>query len=113
MSYDCPFCEMLDAHTSAWHRSWAAAVAFTPLSPVAPGHLLVIPRVHVADATTDPTVTGDVFAAAAELARDFPACNLITSCGAAATQSVLHLHVHVVPRVGGDGLSLPWTGRST
>jgi histidine triad (HIT) family protein len=77
---------------------------------VAPGHLLVVPRVHVADATTDPEVTAEVFAAAAELARDLRPCNLITSCGEAATQSVFHLHVHLVPRREGDGLALPWTG---
>jgi len=35
--------------------------------------------------------------------------NLITSAGKNATQSVFHLHVHLVPRVAGDGLSLPWT----
>jgi diadenosine tetraphosphate (Ap4A) HIT family hydrolase len=39
------------------------------------------------------------------------ACNFITSAGAAATQSVPHLHVHVIPRRDGDGLALPWTGQ--
>lgn len=38
--------------------------------------------------------------------------NLITSAGAAATQTVAHLHVHYVPRRTGDGLGLPWTGTS-
>jgi diadenosine tetraphosphate (Ap4A) HIT family hydrolase len=36
-------------------------------------------------------------------------CNLITSDGAAATQTVKHLHVHIVPRRDGDGLTLPWS----
>ena len=36
-------------------------------------------------------------------------CNLITSVGAAATQTVKHLHIHIVPRHEGDGLHLPWT----
>jgi len=36
-------------------------------------------------------------------------CNVITSVGREATQSVFHLHVHVVPRREGDGLALPWT----
>lgn len=35
--------------------------------------------------------------------------NLITSAGAEATQSVFHLHVHIVPRGENDGLALPWT----
>jgi histidine triad (HIT) family protein len=35
--------------------------------------------------------------------------NLITSQGAAATQTVMHLHLHLVPRTDGDGLKLPWS----
>jgi histidine triad (HIT) family protein len=46
--------------------------------------------------------------AAAELAT--PPCNIITSAGSDATQTVFHLHLHVVPRRAGDGLALPWTG---
>jgi histidine triad (HIT) family protein len=34
--------------------------------------------------------------------------NLVQSTGAAAFQTVFHLHVHVVPRYTGDGLTLPW-----
>ena len=34
--------------------------------------------------------------------------NLITSRGRAATQSVFHLHLHLVPRADNDGLALPW-----
>lgn len=41
------------------------------------------------------------------------AANLITSRGGAATQTVFHLHVHVVPREAGDGLALPWTPQQT
>ena len=40
-----------------------------------------------------------------------PSANLITSIGAAATQTVFHLHVHVVPRHEGDGLLLPWSNQ--
>ncbi len=34
--------------------------------------------------------------------------NLINSCGAAAWQTVFHLHFHVIPRYAGDPLALPW-----
>jgi diadenosine tetraphosphate (Ap4A) HIT family hydrolase len=41
------------------------------------------------------------------------AANFITSAGRDATQTVFHLHIHIVPRHAGDGLALPWTGQVT
>jgi diadenosine tetraphosphate (Ap4A) HIT family hydrolase len=37
--------------------------------------------------------------------------NIITSIGPAASQTVMHTHLHIVPRTEGDGLHLPWTGQ--
>ncbi|MFD5564972.1 HIT family protein [Kitasatospora griseola] len=93
---------------------WPDAIAIRPRSGgVNPGHLLVIPRAHVADVGSDPVVSAAVMARAAELAADLPAANVITSKGSAATQTVFHLHIHVVPRADGDGLPLPWTPQHT
>jgi len=89
---------------------WPETVAIVPLNPVTAGHLLVIPRAHVADALEDPIVTSTTMARAAEAAdRGRGGCNLITSVGTDATQTVFHLHIHVVPRRPGDGLLLPWS----
>jgi len=82
---------------------------FEPLNPVVPGHLLVVPEKHVRDAGDDPTVAAACMDVAATIAKRYKAYNLITSAGAPATQTVRHLHVHVVPRRDGDGLPLPWT----
>ncbi|MFC1435985.1 HIT family protein [Streptacidiphilus sp. N1-3] len=91
-------------------RAWPGVIAIRPRSGgVTPGHVMVIPTVHVADAGTDPAVTAEVMRRAAELMAEYPAANIITSKGAEATQSVFHLHVHVVPREAEDGLPLPWT----
>lgn len=107
---DCMFCRIVDGDAPAEIvASWDDAIAIVPLDPVTSGHLLVIPRTHVGDARTDPSVTGAVFARAAELAESLPDFNLITNAGAKATQTVWHLHVHVVPRRNCDGLPLPWT----
>ncbi|HET9144083.1 HIT family protein [Actinophytocola sp.] len=75
------------------------------------GHILVIPRVHVRDAADQPLVTAITMARAAELAKrlGYADCNIITNQGAVATQTVFHLHVHLVPRRAGDGLALPWS----
>lgn len=113
---DCVFCEIVAGRALAdiVMRS-ALTIAFRPLDPVTPGHLLVVPKTHVADATEDIDVTLAVARSAAALAAASKPCNLITSVGAEATQSVFHLHWHVVPRRAGDGLALPWSpaGAST
>jgi histidine triad (HIT) family protein len=108
---DCVFCAIAAGKaTAVIVREWPDALAVRPRSGgVHPGHVLVMPRVHVEDAGTDPDVTAAVMRRAAELMAEYPAANLITSKGEAATQSVYHLHVHVVPREPDDGLPLPWT----
>ncbi|GII63013.1 hypothetical protein Skr01_30980 [Sphaerisporangium krabiense] len=108
----CVFCAIIAGQAPATVvRRWADAIAISPDHPVAPGHVLVIPHAHVADVGVDPAVSAATMARAAELARRWPAVNVITSRGAAASQTVWHLHLHVVPRVDGDGLPLPWTPR--
>lgn len=109
----CPFCTRLaNGHFDAGDR-WA--VTFEPLHPHAPGHRLFIPRIHVTDALAHPEIAGQTmrYAATWAAARSLGPCNLITSAGAPATQTVFHLHVHLIPRGTGDGLtrSWPWTGR--
>lgn len=83
----------------------------TPINPVTEGHVLVIPFKHVSDASVNIHLTGATFRDAAEYARTkgIESYNLITSVGVAATQTVGHLHVHLVPRRDGDGLKLPWS----
>ncbi|WP_086710001.1 HIT family protein [Streptomyces antimycoticus] len=69
-----------------------------------------MPRGHVQDFTTDPVTAATVQLRAAELAQQIGGqWNYLTSCGEAATQTVLHLHGHLVPRAADDGLALPWT----
>ena len=106
----CAFCAILAGEAPATIvRSWPTAIAIKPLNPVTEGHTLVIPATHVRDATEDPEVSALAMAAAAEYAAGVGPCNVITSVGREATQTVFHLHIHVVPRRGGDGLALPWT----
>ena len=115
-SIECVFCDIV-AHRE--HAGLIAegeqAVAFVPLNPVVKGHVLVIPVFHVEDALQSDFVTGLTMGHAVRLANElgYESCNFITSVGAPATQTVKHLHIHVVPRYEDDGLILPWTNQET
>lgn len=108
---NCVFCRIADGTAPATVvRQWPDALAIRPRSGgVHEGHVMVIPRTHVQDAGADTAVTAATMARAAELMAELGAANIITSKGVDATQSVFHLHVHVVPRAAGDELPLPWT----
>lgn len=107
MGDSCVFCEIVEGKSPAKIvREWEDAVALIDANPIVDGHMLVIPRKHVTDVTEDPDVSSAVMRAAAELAE--APCNIITSAGSEATQTVFHLHLHVVPRTAHDGLALPW-----
>src|SRR5690554_5342446 len=115
----CAFCDIV--HGDAPARILTDGVlnlAIEPLNPVTPGHFLVIPKNHVDDAYADPNTSAAAMNDAALWGRlrtlrepRFDSVNIITSVGSPATQTVFHLHLHVVPRVEGDGLKLPWTGQ--
>lgn len=108
-SIPCAFCEIIEGRSPATViDSWDDAFAIVPLNPVVNGHLLIIPFTHVPDFTTDPAVSAATMHRAAELAAGMDSYNLITSKGKPATQSVFHLHLHLIPRAENDGLALPW-----
>lgn len=113
---DCVFCRIADGQEPATVLAEGiSSIAIEPLNPVTPGHFIVIPREHVPDGFTAPGVTSQTMEDAARfastMARSNPryaSVNFISSVGAPATQSVFHLHIHVVPRTVDDGLALPW-----
>jgi histidine triad (HIT) family protein len=109
---DCIFCDPSKIRGVIFHDQ--ESVVFEPLNPVVGGHICIAPITHVTDFTENPHISGRIMEIAANVAArlggDF---NLITSKGRAATQSIMHLHVHLVPRKEGDGLHLPWTGQKT
>lgn len=111
---NCIFCKIVHRLAPAEIvYEWEEVIAFVPLEPVTPGHTLIVPKEHVSDYKQSPRVTGLTAAAASEYASTIKEeSNLITSAGRLATQSVFHLHMHVVPRRRGDGLKLPWSGKN-
>lgn len=117
MSDSCVFCEIVDGQSPAdVVLNTPDVLGIVPLNPVTPGHVIFLPKVHVSDATDDPEVTGYTMKAASLYGKNeqsIDSMNLITSVGEAATQSINHLHIHVVPRKKGDLLPLPWAPAET
>lgn len=113
----CPFCEISErsgADSREVYRD-EHVVAFFPTEPAAPGHTLVVPRKHVPDiwsldAATAAQLAKAVLGVAVAIKRalDPQGLNIIQSNGQAATQTVDHLHVHLVPRWEGDGMGRIW-----
>ena len=106
----CPFCDIIAGHgPAAIVQEWDDVIAITPRNPIVEGHTLVIPKTHVEDFAAAAYVASRTMGKASILAHRMGGpMNLITSKGPEATQSVFHLHIHLVPRAVDDGLALPW-----
>ena len=82
-------------------------VAFLDRTPLFPGHVLVVPTEHV---VTLPELedVGPLFERVRLMATAIPAAlgaqGTFVALNNVVSQSVAHLHVHVVPRTRGDGL---------
>ena len=106
----CLFCEIVSgARPAAVVARDDAAVAFLDARPVFKGHVLVVPRAHVATLGDLPAgALGPYFAAVQRLARavevGLEADGTFVAMNNKVSQSVAHLHTHVVPRRRKDGL---------
>lgn len=111
MSDFCIFCAIAAGDADA-HIVYADAdaVAFLDVHPLTTGHTLVIPRRHVTDlldangvlAEIGPAIESTAALLVKRLGSD--GINAFQATGAAAGQTVFHLHVHLLPRTAGDGL---------
>jgi histidine triad (HIT) family protein len=106
----CVFCEIVSgARPAAVVARDDAAVAFLDARPVFKGHVLVVPRAHVATLSDLPAgAVAPYFAAVQRLARaveaGLEADGTFVAINNKVSQSVAHLHTHVVPRRRKDGL---------
>ncbi|WP_394553108.1 HIT domain-containing protein [Agromyces sp. MMS24-JH15] len=118
---DCPFCEIVaneDIDARQIYRD-AETIAFFPTEPAVLGHTMVIPRHHVADIWELDTHTAArlasttlAIATAIKDALNPHGLNVIQSNGHAASQTVMHVHVHVVPRWEHDRIGRIWPPES-
>jgi histidine triad (HIT) family protein len=116
MAEDCIFCKIVAGEIpSTIVDEDERTIAFMDIAPATRGHALVIPREHATDLLSIPpedltavAVAAQRLASRAKERLGADGVNLLNSCGAAAWQTVFHLHVHVIPRYTGDPLRLPW-----
>jgi histidine triad (HIT) family protein len=104
------FCGIVSGSVPAFMvASEEAGIAFLDLRPVFAGHTLVIPRQHVETLTDLPVAAlpgyfGLVQRVAAAVQRGMGADGTFVAMNNKISQSVPHLHTHVVPRRHKDGL---------
>jgi histidine triad (HIT) family protein len=100
---DCIFCKIASGEipSKAVYEN-DDVIAFDDLSPQAPVHTLVIPKVHYRNLSDDvpASVLATVFSAVAQVARikgvDESGYRVIVNNGPDANQTVQHLHVHIL-----------------
>lgn len=106
----CIFCDIIDGSAPAdivWSDD--VVVAFLDRTPLFPGHTLVVPVRHAGQLSDLPAAdVGPFFRRVQMLATVTPAAlgasGTFVAMNNVVSQSVAHLHVHVVPRTKGDGL---------
>lgn len=116
-SSPCPFCEITcgtDPNARVVYRDKNVTVFF-PLAPATRGHTLVVPNRHVAECVdltdAESRALGAAVRRTAKAVRSAVSpegINIIQSNGAVATQSVAHVHFHVLPRWANDSFDLAW-----
>jgi histidine triad (HIT) family protein len=113
---DCIFCKIIAGEIPSFKiYEDSETFAFMDINPANEGHALVIPREHARDlySVSDTAIAATVktakrIAAAVDKTLNPEGLNLLQCNGPAAAQSVMHFHMHVLPRRDGDDLKLNW-----
>jgi histidine triad (HIT) family protein len=105
MSADCIFCKIIrgEAPATMLYQD-ERAVAFKDIAPIAPVHVLIVPRQHIVSAAEvtaeNAPLIGHLIAVAAQLARELGIAEhgyrLVTNSGREGGQAVFHLHWHLL-----------------
>ena len=114
---ECIFCRIV-AGTATCQEIYQddAILAFMDINPANDGHCLVIPKAHFENVFDMPPVLfGTLASTVAKVARVVndvlrpDGISLMQANGEAAGQSVLHVHIHVLPRRADDNLLMNWS----
>lgn len=114
---DCIFCKIANGEipsSTVYEDDTFRAVL--DISPANKGHVLIIPKAHAKDVRELPAeIAGKALPLAAKLgvaqqkALNTDGFNLVVYTGEAAGQTVMHFHMHVIPRYEGDSEMVTWS----
>ena len=108
---DCLFCKIIagDIPSTKVYED-DRILAFRDIAPQAPTHILVVPKMHIADCNginnENSAVVAHIFSVIPEIAKAEGLANgyrVVSNCGEDAGQTVQHLHFHIL---GGKKLAL-------
>lgn len=112
----CIFCKIIAGQIPC-HKLYEddRVLAFLDIGPLSSGHCLIIPKEHY---ITIDQMPADLASACATIlpqlskaiitATGATGWNVLQNNGAIAGQEVGHVHFHIIPRAGGDGLGYRW-----
>lgn len=110
---NCIFCNIINGEipsVKVYENEYV--YAFNDISPVAPVHVLIIPKKHIETLndlnSENVNLISEVYLAAAEIAKQLgvekSGYRVVSNCGEAAGQTVFHIHFHLI---GGRDLAWP------
>ncbi len=111
---DCIFCKIIKKEAKAdIIFEDEMFLAFKPLKPITEGHVLLVPKNHFEnlfdiddEILKNLIITGKKIASGMIKENNATGVNLLHASGKDAQQSILHFHLHIVPRRQNDGLDL-------
>ena len=113
---DCIFCKIVAGEVPSFTLfEDDATFAFMDVNPASEGHALVVPKDHASnvytvsdEAIARTAVTAKKVAGAVARVLEPDGLNLVQCNGPGAGQSVMHFHIHVLPRSRNDRLAMNW-----
>ena len=110
----CIFCKIIRGEIPSYKvYEDELVIAILDVNPSSNGHTLVMPKEHFSDVTTTPkNILDHCFEVSQVIAQAHikqlhaTGVNIITNAGKSAGQSVMHFHIHIIPRYENDGLDI-------
>lgn len=110
----CVFCKIINGEIPSYKiYEDDNAIAILDISQATLGHTLILPKKHYENILEIPTETLASLASTVKNVTNIlqtklnpEGFNILNNCGLAAGQTVMHFHIHIIPRYNGDDLEI-------